>query len=316
MVSSEAVRQRLDAGVRWADRHIVAGTALRVVREMLSVDVRDRIFGMTGQAFLSLIPILIIFSTAISEGDGESIAALVNSRLGLSGATAETVKTLFTNPVTTGTSASFISAALLLLSLNSFTRTMRRSVERPWGLSKSGVRGQFAGLLGVLLLIVMFPVLVAVGSDWLPGGAVATATVLLLKIIVAGGFWLAITYVLSTGRISPRHLWPGALAGGIAQTGAGWWTVTFLPEILAKDASRYGVIGVALAILSWLVVQSGITVGVGVMGAQIARAAGWLVAPTPDLDRPLLKMLSPFGTAHPSAADAENPASATAPVPD
>ena len=55
--------ERVARLVAWADRHPVPGTTLRVVRELLEVDVRDRVFGMTGQAFLSLIPLAIIVTT-------------------------------------------------------------------------------------------------------------------------------------------------------------------------------------------------------------------------------------------------------------
>ncbi len=290
---------RLTEAMEWAATRPVAGTVLRIVREMMSVDVRDRIFGMTGQAFMAIIPVLIIVSTAVSEKDGESIAVIVNDRLSLSGPTANTVEVLFTNPDTTVASASLISVVLLLFSLNSFTRTMRRSVERPWGLSKSGTRGQLAGLLGVVLLGGMFATVVQVGSLWPSPSPAEFVAGALLKTAVASGFWLVITYVMSTGRIPLRHLWPGALAGGIAQTGAGWWTVTFLPAILEKDTSRYGVIGAALGILTWLVVMSGVAVGVGVVGAQIARAAGWVDTPSADASLSLLNLLSPAETTEP-----------------
>ncbi len=312
MVGVESVRERVGGLVAWADQHPVAGTALRIVREMLSVDVRDRIFGMTGQAFLAMTPLLIIVSTAVSDGDGETIAGVLNDRLGLTGPTADTVQALFTKPNPVQSSASITSAVLLLFSINSFTRTMRRSVERPWGLPKSGVRGQGAGLLGVVLFIGMFTMLIWVGPDWWSGSPAVMLLAVLAKTALAAAFWLAITFAMSTGRIPLRHLWPGALAGGIAQTGAAWWTVTFLPVIMEKDAARYGVIGVALGILTWLVVISGITVGVGVVGARIARSAGWLTTPAPGLNEPLMTMLRrrpPAEEEPTSTATAGSPAS-------
>jgi membrane protein len=311
MTRRQELGRRLAHLVEWADTHPVAGSALRIVRELLSVDVRDRIFGMTGQAFLAMVPLLIIISTAVSEGDGETIAGVVNDRLALSGPTADTVTALFTNPNPSDSAASVVSVVLLLFSLNSFTRTMRRSVERPWGLPKSGVRGQVAGLLGVVLLVAMFFTLVQVGGTWTEGSLALTGLDLLVRTVVATGFWLAITYVMSTARLPLRHLWPGAVAGGVAQTAAGWWTVVFLPTIMEKDASRYGVIGVALGILTWLVVMSGIAVGVGVVGAQVARSAGWVTTPAPPLDQPLMRLLAPRG---PSGATPRSTATEEAPA--
>ena len=39
---SERNQERLARLVAWADRHPVAGTALRIARELLAVDVRDQ----------------------------------------------------------------------------------------------------------------------------------------------------------------------------------------------------------------------------------------------------------------------------------
>ena len=62
-----------------------------------------------------------------------------------------------------------------------------------------------------------------------------------------------------------------------------------LPGIFERDAARYGVIGVALALVTWLLAFSGLAVLVGVAGAQIARAAGWISQRPDPLVQPLLE---------------------------
>lgn len=267
-----------------ADRYTMPRVVVRTVRELLGVDVRDRVFGLAGQSFLALIPILILGSTAISESDGESVAALINDRLDLQPPTSETVLLLFSKPPYESTTPSVISVVLLLMSINSFTRTMRRSMDRPWGLPRTNWRGQVTGLTAVALLLVMHAVLPAAG--WVVGDRSPTQVLgqVLLRTAVAAVFWWQITYLMTHRRIPRRYLWPGALAGGIAQSAASWWTSTFLPTIIEKDAMRYGVIGVALSIVTWLIVMSAIPVGVGVIGAQVARAAGWIGAEGPGAE--------------------------------
>ncbi len=283
--------ERVARLVAWADRHPVAGTTLRIGRELLAVDVRDRIFGMTGQSFLALIPVLILVSTVLSDSDGESLAVVVNERLGLTGPTAETVQLLFTNPAgdTVAATASALSIVLLFFSLNSYTRTMRRSMEGPWGLRRLGWRGQLTGLAGVGLLIVMQGCLSALATAWdtdTPQGIVVEG---LTRTVIAVVFWLFIGRLLTHGRVPKRHLWPGALVGGIGTTAIAVWSVTFLPEIFVRDAARYGVIGVALGLLTWLLAISGLVVGVGVVGGQVARAARWISTPVDPLVQPLLE---------------------------
>lgn len=290
-MSSAKNQERLARLVAWADRNPVPGTILRIARELLAVDVRDRIFGMAGQSFLAVIPLLIIASTWLSESDGESIALVVNVRLGLTGTTADTVLLLFGRPVGAEevATASGLSIALLFFSINSYTRTMRRSMDGPWGLPKVGWHGQVTGLLGVALLILMQTTLSVIATEWVSQTPLLVLLEALARTVVAVVFWLGIGRALSHGRIPVRHLWPGALLGGIGTSAIALWTVTFLPTIFERDAARYGVIGIALALVTWLLAIAGLVVVVGVAGAQIARAAGWIEQRPDPLVQPLLE---------------------------
>ena len=290
-MTSERNQQRAARLVAWADLHPVAGTALRIARELLAVDVRDRIFGMTGQAFLSLIPVTIIVSTFLSESDGESLASVVNNRLGLTGSTADTVLLLFSKPEPSPTTAtaSGLSLVLLFFSFNSYTRTIRRSMERPWGLPRMGWRGQLTGVLGVFLLMLMLSTLSVIATVWHADTRQALALEAAVRTVVAGVFWLGIGRLLTHRRVPSRHLWPGAVVGGIGTSAIALWTVTVLPGIFERDAARYGVIGVALALVTWLLAVSGLAVVVGVVGGQIGRAAGWARARPDPLVQPLLE---------------------------
>ena len=157
------------------------------------------------------------------------------------------------------------------------------------GPRRLGWRGQLTGLAGVGLLIVMQGCLSALATAWdtdTPQGIVVEG---LTRTVVAVVFWLFIGRLLTHGRVPKRHLWPGALVGGIGTTAIAVWSVTFLPEIFVRDAARYGVIGVALGLLTWLLAISGLVVGVGVVGGQVARAAGWVSAPPDPLVQPLLE---------------------------
>ncbi len=270
-------RARVEVLLERADRRPVLGVTLRCVRDLVSVDVRDRIFGMTGQSFLALVPLMILFASVLTLGSAD-LAEIINDRLRLDPTTAQTVTNIFASHPAVATGAPTLSAVILFFSVNSYTRTMRRSIERPWQLPKSGWRGQMLGLLAVCLFLVMHFAAALLANAW-RGGPMATAVPeVVVQTLVALAFWWLISYLLAARRIRWLHLLPGATAGAVAQTFAGFWTVAFLPSILEKDVSRYGAIGVALAIVTWLLVASGITVGVGIVGSQVARAAGWLPA--------------------------------------
>ena len=63
--------------------------------------------------------------------------------------------------------------------------------------------------------------------------------------------------------------------------------------LVERDASRYGVIGVALTLVTWILAVCGLAVGVGVVGAQVARAAGWVESAPDPLTQPLLEQPDP-----------------------
>lgn len=45
-----------------------------------------------------------------------------------------------------------------------------------------------------------------------------------------------------------------------------------MPHLIARDASRYGIIGPTLALVSWLIVIGFYVVAVAVIGAELAGA--------------------------------------------
>ena len=272
-------RADVDDLLERADRRPVLGVTLRCVRDLVSVDVRDRIFGLAGQSFLAFVPLLIIVSSVLTVDGQRGMAGVINARLRLDEQTAGVVNVLFSSPSTLPQSTSTLSVLILLLSVNSYTRTMRRSIERPWMLPRYGWRAQLHGLAAVGVFVVMLFSLALVATAWRGGPAVTAVPEAIVQTLMAVAFWWVITFLLAARRIRLLHLLPGAVAGGVAQAAAGAWTVIFLPQILEKDAARYGVIGVSLGMVTWLLVLGGITVGVGIVGAQIARAAGWLTDP-------------------------------------
>ena len=232
---------RLAPLVAWADRNPVPGTTLRIVRQLLAVDVRDRVFGMAGQSFLAVIPLLIISSSWLSQSDGRALATALNPRLGRPGVTADTVTLLFSRPEGSAevSTASGLSLALLFFSVNSFTRTLRRSIEGPWELPKVGWKGQLSGLLGVVLLIVMQVTLAVIAVEWVSTSAAQGFLEGLVRTVVATAFWIAIGRALTHGRLSVARLWPGALVGGVGSTALAIWTVPVLPGLLERECPRH-----------------------------------------------------------------------------
>ena len=62
-----------------------------------------------------------------------------------------------------------------------------------------------------------------------------------------------------------------AVVSAAAQVGTGVAAAIWLPRLIERDASHYGVVGVAVALVSWLVVIAFVTVAGAVAGAWASR---------------------------------------------
>ena len=90
-----------------------------------------------------------------------------------------------------------------------------------------------------------------------------------LQLIVLVPSWLAVSYFLLSRRRRVRQLVPGAVISAMVQLALGWATALYVPALIERQASRYGVIGVAFALVSWLVLVAGGIVVSAVMGAEL-----------------------------------------------
>jgi membrane protein len=237
----------------------------------LSISGRDRILVLAGQAFTALIPLFIIFA-ALGPHDGAAGKGIIN-RFHLTGSAAESVHTLFARPPDAGGAITVTGALVLLFSTLSYARSLQRTYEAAWHLPSAGWRGTMQGLGGVALMlaqIVALAILSALLRRLPTGGTLA----FLFPAPVAALLWLQLQRLLLSGRVSRRRLLPGALTAGAAQVVISIYSATWMPHLISENASRYGVIGVTFALLTWLIVVSAAIVVAAVVSAEAGERQG------------------------------------------
>jgi membrane protein len=138
-----------------------------------------------------------------------------------------------------------------------------------------GIAGSRAGLVwigGVVLWSTLF----ASVRDWLLD---LTGPVGSLTILLSGNalLWLWSPWILLAGRVAWQRLVPSALLTSVAMTAVSVGSVLYMPEAIGRSATHYGPIGIAIALVSWLVgIGFALTVcaGVGaVLGGERDSAA-------------------------------------------
>jgi membrane protein len=232
----------------------------------------DRSVALGSLAFTAIVPLLVIASAFLPGKDGLSSELI--DRFHLRGDTADLVREVFAQPDAVRQSVSWLGVLLLVFAALSFTRALQRVYEHAWRLEVRGLAGTRAGLIwigGVVLWSTLF----ASVREWLID---LTGPVGSLTILLAGNaaVWLWSPWILLARRVEWTALVPTALLTSVAMSAISIGSVVYMPEAIGRSATHYGPIGIAIALVSWLVgIGFALTVcaGVGaVLGEQGAAA--------------------------------------------
>jgi membrane protein len=221
----------------------------------------ERSVTIGAQAFAALIPLLIVYSAVAPIADARSFAQRLIEKLKLSGAAAESVRQAIAPPGTVAEGVSVLSFLILVAAALSFARAMQRMYETAYKLPASGMRGTPWHLLWIALIpayLTLRPVIAA-----LAGGLWHAVGSLLLAVVA----WLLTPYILLGRRMGARRLVPGALFTAAGMTGLSIASLIYLPHSLSSSARSFGTIGVAFAILGWLIGAGFVLAGSAAAGA-------------------------------------------------
>jgi membrane protein len=243
----------------------------RCVRTFIVFQGVDRAMVIASQAFTALIPLLILSSALTPASDQDVVAEALVNRFGLSGDAAAAMDALFT-PVEPG-SVGILSVLLLLVSGVSLTRRMQRMYVMAWQLPmRTGVRATLNAALGLAVLVVEIALLYGVRRlvQDSPLELMALSVSALLGLLL----WTSIPWLLLDRRVSFRRLLPGGGLMALATSIYGLVSALYMPRLMETYSERYGLFGVTIALVSWLLCVSFILVTATVIAAEFDRAYG------------------------------------------
>lgn len=227
----------------------IAELARASLARLVEMQVVERSVALGSLAFTALVPLLVIASAFLPGTDG--LANELIRRFHLRGSTAEVVRDVFAQPDAVRQSVSWIGVLLLLVAALSFTRALQRVYERAWRLEARGFRGTRAGLVwigGVVLWVTVFSAVRRGLLDLM--GPVGSLAILLAGDAVV---WLWSPWILLSRRVAWQALVPTAWLTAVSLTGISVGSVVYMPEAIGRSATHYGPIGIAIALVSWLV---------------------------------------------------------------
>ena len=238
------------------------------IERFIDVQGIDRGMALAAQAFSALIPLLIVSSALVSQDGGSKFADNVIQRFELKGAAADTVRQAFTSSSTVEDSISILGLLLLLISALSFSRGMQRLYEGSYKLPALGMRNTKWGLLWLALLGVYAAV-----RPIAAGAIDSKAIAIVISLGGAAVAWTLSPVLLLGRRASWRRVLPGGLLTAFGMTVLGATSVVWFPRSIQNSADQFGVMGVAFAMLSWLVAAAFVLVVAATGGAVIADYA-------------------------------------------
>jgi membrane protein len=261
-------------GLRAAARRLETTFAGRCLREFVALQGIDRAVVLASQAFTALIPLLLLLYSVPPGGHGDVVGQALVDRFHLRGDAAEAVEQLFAH--SGSSSIGVFSAFLLLFSGMSLTRRMQRMYQQAWRLPPiAGVGRALYAVLGLTVLVLGIGLLYAVRALT---ASLALGDVLILPAsVVASSFvWVAVPWLLLDRRVAWRRLVPAGVLTAAITAAYGVASIVYVPRLMETYSRRYGLFGVTLALVGWLLCIAVILVAATAVAAELDRAPdGW-----------------------------------------
>lgn len=225
-----------------------------------------------GQAFTTLIPLLIVVAAAVSRQGPTALADRLADRFHVTGSSAEAIRTLFERPPGATGTITIAGLVVMLFSLLSLTRSLQRTYEAAWQLPAIGMRGTVHGMTAIGLFVASLLVL-ALLVNLLRQAPAGSMLAFVLRIVANTAVWLLLQRLLLSRRVSIRRLLPGSIVIGVGSAILTLYSALWMPRVIESNAAKYGIIGITFALLTWLIVVSLCLVVAAVISAEIGGAA-------------------------------------------
>ncbi|SDK55838.1 membrane protein [Nocardioides sp. YR527] len=247
----------------------------KLATETIRIEFIDRCMLIAAQALLAMVPMLVVLAAFLPHLTGNALEQVSQ----VTGVGDEAVRQVSgevdLDQVRSETGA--LGLAITIVSATSFGRAVQRMLERVWEQEHvGGLRGARRCLLWVVAWLACLGVVntvVSLLTD--PGDLLRT----LLQILGACLVWWGSSWVLLFGRTRGWLLLPGAVLTGVVQVlysrGSAW----LMPAYVESNAEQFGMLGVILALSTWLIGFGGIVVGGALLGRLLVEdpVIAWFV---------------------------------------
>jgi membrane protein len=213
---------------------------------------------------------LVLVTALAPADDRDAVSAAIIRRFELNGSAADSMVQLFTHSGNSATGV--LSVFLLVFSGVSLAKRLQRMYQQAWELEASPGAGRaLNAALGLTVLVLGISLLyfarALVGS--LPAGDVLVMPLFFLSSFL---LWSTVPWLLLERRITWRRFIPTGALTAACSTAYGAFSTVYMPRQLASYSERYGLFGVTLALIGWLLGIALIIVAATAVAATLDRA--------------------------------------------
>ena len=221
-----------------------------VVRRFFALELLERSFGLAAQAFVALLPLVIVIVSVFVDDTGEVIAEQVGARFGLDDAARAAIRGLFAETSDVRV-VSWMAVIITLLSAFSLARRLSRVFATIFDVATLTRNESWRGLVWIGLQMVLF-----VGASSLrdvrEGGGPVLAVIAVLGLI---GLWFGADYAglrLLVPAAPRRLMVASAVVSSAGRLAMAVWSALYFPMTLSDQAEQYGPIGVTFALFTYI----------------------------------------------------------------
>ena len=246
-----------------------------VVRFVL-IEGFDRCIVISAQTFTALIPLFIVVASAAPAGEEDKVSQALIDRFALTGDSAAAVEQLFTTPPGATSSVTIFSALLLIYSGVAFTRRLQRMYRAAWGQEKAGIRSALYATLGLAALLLEVVVASAM-RGFVSNFPLERLWAIPLSAVIGLVLWTSIPYLLLERQVHWRRLLASGATSALGMTIFALGTPIYMPGLMDRATNEFGLFGITITIIGWLLAAAFILVAAAVIGAEFdASDARWL----------------------------------------
>jgi membrane protein len=237
-----------------------AGMFLAELLEMRAV---DRALALASKCFIAILPLSILSNAVVS---GRAFGDELVRRFGLTGSGAAAARELFATPSQVEAGIGILGFVILVTSALSFARALERVYLEAWDLqTPTGMGAARTRLLWLVSLFLAMSVLSLSHAD------PADTKSRIVSAVGGGVFFVWTPYVLLGGRVAWGRLVPTAAFSGVAVLALGIGSAIVMPELVTRNTARYGLVGLAFSLVSWLFTAALLIIAAAVFGALVDR---------------------------------------------